>query len=119
MPPQTLLKISLIISILGTLFLLLLSNIIEPKLTSIEDIDTLELNKKVQLKGQITSLKSYKNQDFQIITLKDKTGKINIILNQLPKKLNLSEEQEITVIGRITEYKNEFQVQAEKIIEFK
>lgn len=119
MPSQTLLKISLTISILGILLLLFLSNIIEPKLTNIKNIGTLGLNKKVQLKGQITSLKSYKNQDFQIITLKDKTGKISVIINKPNRKLSLSEEQEITVIGRITEYKNEFQVQAEKIIEFK
>lgn len=108
-----LLKISLSISLFGILLLLFLINTLQPKLTDIENINDKLLNKKVQVQGTISNIKAYKNSNFQVITIKDPTGEIDITTSQI---LNLTKEQNITVIGVINEYKQNLQIQAEKII---
>lgn len=112
MQNQTLLKISLIISLTGILILLLLSNLFQPKLIEIKDINELLLNQKVQVQGEITYIKDYDN--FQILTINDQTGKIPILINKNPG-FNLTINQPIAVIGRLTEYKNQLQITSDKI----
>lgn len=107
----TLLKISLISSIIGTIILIILSSTLEPKLIKIKNIKDLDLYKKIKIQGNITSIKNY--NDFNILEINDNSGKINIIANG---KLNLTKNQAITVTGKITEYKDELQLQAEKIL---
>ncbi len=109
---KTLLKISLIISLIGILTLLFLANIQEPKLISIDKITDKQLNKNIKVQGQITNIKTYKDSNFQVISIKDGTGKIDITTNQI---LNLTNSQNLIVIGKLTEYKNNLQIQANKI----
>ena len=115
MQSSTLLKLSMAISITGIFLLLFLSNTQTLKLTNINEINELFLNKKIQIQGQITSIRN--QTDFQIINLQDNTGKINIILN---KKISLIKNQTINVIGRVieykTKYKNELEIQADEIM---
>jgi len=106
------LKISLIISIIGVFLLLLISNILEPKLIEIKNINKNLLDKKVRIQGEIINIKSYNNSDFQIISVKDKTGKIDITIDKI---LNLKNNQTIIATGTITEYKQYLQIQADKI----
>ncbi len=106
----SLLKLTLAISLIGIIFLLILSNILEPKLQSISEINTKDLNKKIKTKGQITNIKTYEN--FQILTISDSIKSINIILN---KPLNLTRNQNLTITGTLNQYKNKLQIQAEKI----
>lgn len=72
------------------------------------------LNQKIQIQGDILSIRTYKQSDFQIITLKDNTGKIDITLNPI---INITKNQTIRVIGKITEYKDNLQISADKIIQ--
>ena len=109
---QILLKISLIISIIGIIILLLLANIIQPTQIKIKNIDESLLNQKIEIKGQIQSIKTYKESNFQIITINDSTGKIDISLDN---PINITKNQTIIVTGRVTEYKSNLQVQADKI----
>jgi RecJ-like exonuclease len=106
-----LLKLSLTLSILGILILLLISNFQTIKTINIQNISQNLLNQKVQIQGEIIHVKNYK--DFQILTLADKTEKINIIINQ---KTNLTKNSSVKIIGRVLEYKGNLQVSADKIL---
>jgi len=108
---KNLLKISILISVIGILILLLLSNIIEPKQYKISEINSLKEFEKVKIKGKIISQKNYQN--LKIITLSDTTGKIDVLLN---KDINFTKNTTIIVYGTIKEYKNYFEIQADKII---
>lgn len=110
---KNLLKISFSVSLIGVFLLLFLSNFLEPKLTNIENINYKLSNKKVHIQGTISNIKTYENSSFQIITIKDSTGKIDITTNKI---LNLTKNQSITVIGTITEYNQTLQIQADKVV---
>lgn len=119
---MNLLKISITISLLGIIILLILTNIIEPKQTSINEIKIKDLNKKVKIHGKIENIKTIENdntrESFQILTIFDKTREIDVVFNAKPNSnlLNLKTNQYITIIGRVTQYKDKLQIQAEKII---
>jgi aspartyl-tRNA synthetase len=102
-------KTSFIISLLGILLLLLLLNL-QPSQTNIEDINKKLLNKKIKITGEVTETKNYTN--FQIITIKDQTGKIKVFTE---KQISLTN---ITVIGTVREYRDTLQLNAEKIVTF-
>jgi len=113
MKNQTILKITIIITILGIIVLLFLMNIITPTQIKIKDIDDNSLNQKVEVVGLIQAIKTYKTSNFQVITINDSTGKIDITLDRI---VNVTINKKITVIGKVTEYKGNLQVQADKII---
>ena len=104
-------KLSFTISIMGIFILLLLSNLLSPKLIEIQEITPILINKQIQVQGIVQDIKNYDN--FQVLTIADNTGKINITLDKLT---NIKINQTIIVIGKITEYKTNLQVQADKII---
>ena len=106
------LKTTLSISLIGILLLLFLSEFISPKITNISDINNKLLNQKTQVQGQILSIRTFEDSNFQIISIKDSTGKINIILNN---PINITNNQNITVIGTINQYNQTLQIQADKI----
>ena len=108
----TLLKISFIISITGILFLSFLANSLKPEPIKIENISNRLLNKKVQVSGTITSIKTYQDSNFQVISISDATGKIDITTNKI---LKLKKDQKITVSGTVKEYKQYLQIQTNKI----
>ncbi len=99
------------ISIAGIFILLLLSFILQPKLINIENIDENLINQKVRIRGRIIQEKNYDN-DFSVLTIKDKTASIEVTCNC--KNL---QGKNAEIIGRITEYGQELQIQADKIIE--
>ena len=107
------LKTTLSISLIGILLLLFLSEFISPNLTNISDINNKLLNRKTQVQGQIFNIRTFEDSNFQIISIKDSTGKIDIILNN---PINITKNQNITVIGKVTEYNQTLQIQADKII---
>ena len=105
-------RLSLIIALLGIFSLLLLSFFIDPKLTKINSINEDLINQKVKVQGDIISIKNYKESNFQVISLGDKTGKIDITASPM---INLTNNQTIIVIGKINEYEDYLQIQADKI----
>jgi aspartyl/asparaginyl-tRNA synthetase len=114
---KTLLKISFAISIIGIFLLLILLNSQTPKLISIKEakeVNELSINKNLQTQGNIINIKNYNN--FQILILQDKTGKIQVLIdNDLITKLKIN--QSIVVAGRLTEYEQRLQIKADKIIQ--
>ena len=109
----TFLKITLTITLLGILLLLFLVNTLQPRQTNIEEINNNLLNKNVKIKGIIFNIKTFEDSNFQVISIKDDTGKIDITINQIT---NLKENQEISVTGKVKEYNQHLQVQADKIM---
>ncbi len=107
------LKTTLSISLIGIFLLLFLSEFFSPNLTNISNINNKLLNQKTQVQGQIFNIRTFEDSNFQIISIKDSTGKIDITLNNL---INITNNQNITVIGKITEYNQTLQIQADKII---
>jgi len=104
---MNLLKISLSTSIIGIFILLLIIQKSPEKIYINQSEDY--LNKIVQIKGNIKNIKNY--NDFQIIKIKDSTGEINILIND---KLNLTSKN-ISVIGILKKYNQDYEITAEKI----
>ncbi len=104
--------LTLIISIIGISILLLLSNIIEPKLSTILELKSKQTYEQVKIQGQLISQKSYNNETFNILQIKDLTGIIQVLTN---KNLQLKTNSTIQVTGKITEYKSRIQITADKI----
>jgi DNA/RNA endonuclease YhcR with UshA esterase domain len=107
-----LLKISFIISISGILLLLLLSDMMQPELVEIKNIDNKLLGKKVRAEGKILNIKNFEDSDFQIISMEDETGKIDVTSDKLT---NLEKNKEILVTGTVTEYNESIQIRADII----
>jgi len=108
-----LLKISLIISLVGIFLLLALANFSTPSLISIGKINNKLINEKVQIKGTVFNIRTYPDSNFQVISIRDKTGGIDITVDSI---IDLENNQEMTVIGSVKEYKEYLQVQSDKII---
>ncbi|MAG02645.1 hypothetical protein CMI42_04880 [Candidatus Pacearchaeota archaeon] len=108
---KLLLKISFTISLLGIFLLLLLSNILEPPLRNINELSTKDIDKNVKVQGKITKIRNI-NEDFQILTISDQTGKIDITLNT---NKQFKKDQNLIVTGRVSQYKNNLQIETDKI----
>ena len=112
---ERLLKISLSISLLGILLLLILLNTISPKISDISSLSKEQIGQKVQIKATITNIQNYNN--FQVLTLNDSTSQIQVTSSST-SHLNLTKlkYKQATVIGILTTYQDQLQIQAEKII---
>lgn len=111
-----LLNLSLAISLIGILLLLFLANTQNLQTTNLEDINKNIINKRIKVKGTVFNIRTYQQSNFQVISIKDLTGKIDITLNtNANKNLNLTKNQNITAIGIVKEYKQHLQIQAEII----
>jgi len=100
----------LLASLLGISLLFLLSLILQPKLIKISDVSDLSINNQVKLQGQLSNFRILnKATNFSSFILKDRTGNITIICNCQ----NLTGKLEVQ--GKIQEYKDKLQVQADKI----
>lgn len=105
---QNLLKLSLIISFLGILLLLFLSNL-QPKLSAISQLQNSSLNSLIRIQGKIIQTKQIQ-PDFYILTIQDETGEIEVLLEK-----NFASNKTIEITGKLEEYKNKLQIQAERI----
>ena len=106
---MNLFKISIAVSLLGIPFLLLLSNVLEPKEITISEINGKMLNQKIKISGEI--LKIENKETFSLLSIKDETGEIKALC-----ECNLSTNQRVSITGKVTEYKNSLQINVEKII---
>lgn len=111
MQQQTLFRISLIIALIGIFFLLVLANVQKPKQVKIEEIDDKMADKKVTIQGEIYKVED--KQDFQILSVSDMTGVIDITCNCKEK---IEKDQKIIAIGTIKKSKYGLEILADKII---
>jgi len=104
-------KIVLIISLIGVFILLFLSQSLEPKHLTVQEIKKLPLESKVKLSGIIFSISG---NEIKNIYVQDKTGEIKATCKCNLK--NLSENKNITIIGNLGIYQTEKQIYIKKII---
>lgn len=105
----------LALSLMGIFILIILVNTQEPKqLTQISFIDDKHLNKEIKITGQIISIKEYQNE-FKSILINDNSSEIPIICECRNINKTLLKKQ-IEVIGKVTEFQNNLEIQANKII---
>ena len=112
MDEKFLLKLSLAFSLLGILLILFISENTDLPISKISDITNKQIDTTIKIKGTIEHLTELEN--LILFSLKDKTGKINIILFT-DETLNLKQNQKIELIGKVIEYKNTIEIMADQI----
>ncbi|OYT42970.1 MAG: hypothetical protein B6U88_02245 [Candidatus Aenigmarchaeota archaeon ex4484_56] len=120
MKEKDLRNFSLLCSILGLLVLFFASKKLESVVTKISDLTFNDIGKRVKVCGNITSYYlSKKNHLF--LGLEDSTDSIDIVIfNSTISKLNLdphilNKNQEICVLGTLTEYKSGLEIIADNV----
>ena len=111
MKTSLLLRFSLIVALVGVFLIIVLANNLEPKITKVSDIDSRYLDRFVKVQGYVGKIKVY--EGLSVVTLKGKdAGTIKVVSYQ---KLYLSERSFIEVVGRVIEYREELEIEANKI----
>jgi len=111
---DNLLKISFIASLIGILILIIITNSIPVKLIDIGDIDDSHIGKTVAIQGTIFSIKNYEEDNFQKMIIKNESALIHVISNSKTSIEKIPDS--IMIIGKVEEYKNELQINADQII---
>ena len=111
MQEQTLLKISLIISLVGILILMVIATT-EPSLSDIKDIENKTAGK-VKIQGELVGIKEA-SKNFYILAIQDKTGTIEVLTNQ-----EILSNSQLEITGSLSVYKDRIQIKADKIKEIK
>lgn len=113
---STIFKITIIISILGTFSILLISEFSEIRLQKISELEEDQLEVKVRVQGKLLAIKE--TPGLYILTLAENKATIPIIIFK-EDELKLKKNSELVVQGRLTEYRDNFEIIAERIIELK
>ena len=118
MKDEMLMKLSLIISIIGVIALFIFVQFTEPIKVSVSRIDDSMLGQNIEVTGQIESFSAKDGNIFFI--LNDNTGKIKVVMFERDARRTdgayiLAEQSNVSVIGKISLYKSEFEVIASTI----
>ncbi len=113
MEDKTLLKLSLIVSLTGILFLMIISDNMEIKEYKIKDLTKKQVNKDIKVKGTIT--KVTETPGLYIFNINDNTGDITAILFK-EDPINLTVSQEVILEGKLVEYKDRLEINVQQIL---
>lgn len=113
MQEKTLLKISLITSLVGILILLVILDKIDISDSNINQVNKTFLDKQVKIKGEITRITE--TPGLYIMNIKDNTGSIDVIIFK-EEKLELEKGNIIEVQGQVTEYQGKLELIAKKVV---
>ena len=113
MKESQLLKVSLVFSLIGILIIFILTGTLEVKRYDIGSLSKENLDDSVRIKGFVSSF--IETPGLYIITLKDDTGKIPVIVFK-DESLGLQEGLEIEIIGDVVEYEDKIEVIAKEIV---
>jgi|SRR3989338_10611380 len=101
-------KIGLIISLLGVLLLLILTQILTLPLTGLKEIANKEIDEKVRVQATLESI--YDTEKVMILNLKDESGKaIAVFFKEEP--LELKKGDTVLIEGRIVEYQKKKEIE--------
>lgn len=115
MQTRLLLKISLITSLLGLILLFFLSENLEPKLISIEEIDERLFDEYVKISGEIVGVR--KTTGLYILSIQDSTEKIDVIVFKQKEKFSFEKGTHVEVIGKVGKFRGNLQIEANEIRE--
>ena len=110
MKTRSLLKLSLITTLIGIFILIILSNNLEPEINDISSINEKMIDEWVKIKGNVTNQAEF--DTLTILTIYDGTAGIRAIIY---KKIENIEGHEVIILGKIIEYKNELEIEISKI----
>ncbi|MBT3691207.1 hypothetical protein HOG16_03130 [Candidatus Woesearchaeota archaeon] len=113
MNENTLLKCSLLFSILGILAILFISETSSIELSKISDLTKESIEEKVRIIGEIKTIGD--SPGLIILNLEDDTGTITVMLFKNEEEIPLEKNQRVEVIGTITEYKDQLEIIADQI----
>lgn len=116
MHDSTLLKVSIISSIIGMILLILIDRNTVIKQSAISELNEDTLDKYVKIKARITSI--HQTQKIFALELEDETGKIKAVLfknNKNTDNYNLQKDRTVEIEGKFTEYKNQPEIIIDKI----
>lgn len=117
MRDETLLKLSLVTSIIGLILLFYLAQT-QAQVIAISSISQDDIGRTVLLKGNITSVFT-SDKGTVFLKISDKTGELNaVIFKNLVSKLSaygLQKGQQVQVEGKMNEYEGEFEIIPDKI----
>jgi RecJ-like exonuclease len=112
MNEKSLLIISLIFSLLGVLIILFVSENIEIPTYKISEITKENLEDTVKVTGTLSLIKETKN--VYLFNLKDETSEIMVIAFK-KERIDFKDDQRVTIIGKVIEYQDQLEIQAEEI----
>jgi RecJ-like exonuclease len=108
------LKISILVSIVGVVSLFLISAIFTEEVT---DISELKIGQMERISGMVTSV--YVSRDSHVfLNVADKTGEISVVAfknSNIDEAYDLEVGEEISVSGRVEEYKGDLEIIAKEI----
>jgi len=110
---SNLIKISLILSLVGIVILILISDKIKIKDYQINELSKEVLEKEVTVSGKIVNIKE--TPGLEIITISDNTKPIKVVLFKDENKIQLKKGQEIEVTGKLKIYQKDFEIEAKEI----
>ena len=112
MKETTLLKISILVSVLGVFFLMVISELSHIELSKISDITKKDLETKVKIQGKLLSIQE--TPGLYILTITDFTSTITIIVFK-EDPLELKKNSDIEIEGKVTEYQGKLEIIADTI----
>lgn len=111
---KILLKVSLMMSLLGLLTLIIISNrVATTKATPIESVLNSELSAEVRIGGRVSHIKS--TGTVFILTIEDQSGAIKVIAEKEGVEGYLKRGMMVEVEGSVKEYKKQREVEAKSI----
>ena len=110
---RILFKASLTISLLGILLLFVYTENINIETKNISNLTSKDIDKYVKITGEVT--RTTDTPGLLILNIKDKTSEIKVIVFK-EEKIDIKQDDFLIIEGKITEYKGELEIQAEKII---
>jgi len=105
------LYIALCISIVGLLILTYVSEILEPPISRIGDINTNSLGKNLHVRGNVSRIHEFKGGSI-ILTIRDNTGEVDVYLDYYIAKSmpEILKAKEVDVIGELDEYEGRLEI---------
>lgn len=117
MRDETLLKLSLLTSIIGIILFFIFAQAMETEEFEIESIEKLPVGKNIELFANISSF--YVSNGNYFLKISDKTGNITAVMfKQTANKIDISKikkGQKIRLIGKVSDYKGNLEIIASKI----
>lgn len=111
MEEKTLFKIAFSASIIGIFILLLISEKTNLKTIPISEINPSMLDQTIKVNGKVEKIT--KTGLVSIIQLKDETSSIKVVAFE---NTTINKDDSLEVTGKVTSYKNELEIDSDKII---
>ena len=108
-------KISLAMAIIGIVGMAILAYYVEPPEVAIGTIADDDLGRVVKIKGIVSGY--YKTEEAGFFKISDSTGSIKVVVFRKSGNYNmrLEDSDVVTAIGKISIYKNEYEIVAESV----